>query len=189
MKQAVWTVVATALICSSLAAQDFSIGGPTAAANEPLFQYDDQEVWKHGWLQIMPYYGGYHSYRPYNYKHVFAQSAQSAAWGMSPTMPYSQQFWHRYEHTSGPGQAMSFQGMAPAGPVSQAWAAAGQYAASTRGDAQVAPTSFEQLHMSPAAGPELQRQSLQKMQMQHYLRQSVPPQSQPQGWTGGRSVR
>src|SRR5690606_35224698 len=38
-----------------------------------------------------------HAFRPYNYQHVFSQSQQAAAWGMPSVLPYSQQFWHRYE--------------------------------------------------------------------------------------------
>ena len=64
---------------------------------EPLYFYDDQEPWKHGYIKVMPYYGGFHSFRPYNYHHVFSQSATAQRLGMSPVMPYSQQFWHRYE--------------------------------------------------------------------------------------------
>lgn len=77
--------------------QDFV--GPASVGNqEPLFLYDDLERWKHGWVRAMPYYAGYHSFRPYNYHHVFSQSQTAAGWGMSPVLPYSQQFWHRYEN-------------------------------------------------------------------------------------------
>jgi hypothetical protein len=66
-----------------------------------MYPYDDQEVWKHGWLQINPYEHGYHSYRPYNYKHVFAHAAQSSVWGMPSTMPYSQSYYLRYGPLTG----------------------------------------------------------------------------------------
>lgn len=72
-------------------------GAGSFGSGEPLYSYDDQERWKHGYLQIMPYYGGFHSFRPYNYHHVFGQSQTAIGWGMPGTMPYSQQFWHRYE--------------------------------------------------------------------------------------------
>jgi hypothetical protein len=72
-------------------------GPGSVGSNEPLFRYDDQERWKHGWVRNMPYYEGYHSFRPYNYHNVFGQSQTSVGWGMPATMPYSQQFWHRYE--------------------------------------------------------------------------------------------
>lgn len=75
--------------------QEF-VGPGSVGSNEPLFSYDDQERWKHGWIQAMPYYGGYESFRPYNYHHVFGQATTAQGWGMS--MPYSQQFWHRYEN-------------------------------------------------------------------------------------------
>lgn len=82
-------------------AQTFAGGGDYTGAGsvgstEPLYPYDDQEKWKHGWLQEMPYYHGYHSFRPYNYHHVYGQSQTAAAAGMPTTMPYSQQWWHRY---------------------------------------------------------------------------------------------
>ena len=63
---------------------------------DQLYRFDDQEPWKHGYFQVFPANGGYHAFRPYNYKHVLTQSRAAAAWGMSPGMPYSQQFWHRY---------------------------------------------------------------------------------------------
>jgi hypothetical protein len=83
------------------ATQDVGYGGPyigpgSVGSGEPLFRYDDQERWKHGWVQNMPYYEGFHSFRPYNYHHVFSQAQTAAGWGMPATMPYSQQFWHRY---------------------------------------------------------------------------------------------
>jgi hypothetical protein len=78
---------------------DSAYQGPgSVGSSEPLFRYDDQERWKHGYLHDMPYYEGYHSFRPYNYHHVFGQSTTAAGWGMPSVMPYSQQFWHRYEH-------------------------------------------------------------------------------------------
>jgi len=84
------------------ATQDVGYGGVyngpgSVGSSEPLIRYDDQERWKHGLIRSMPYYEGYHSFRPYNYHHVFSQSQTSAGWGMPATMPYSQQFWHRYE--------------------------------------------------------------------------------------------
>jgi hypothetical protein len=90
------TLVACLAITGSLQAQDMYLGHNSIGSREPLFPYDDQEPWKHGYLQEMPYYGGYHSFRPYNYKQVFSQSQTAAGWGMPSTMPYSQQFWHRY---------------------------------------------------------------------------------------------
>jgi hypothetical protein len=65
---------------------------------EPLQRYDAQFPWMHGYFQEIPPYSGYAAFRPYNYKHVLSQSQSQAAggWGESPTMPYAQQFWHRY---------------------------------------------------------------------------------------------
>src|SRR5690606_9966672 len=68
-------------------------GAASIGSQEQLFPFDDQEPWKHGYRQVMPYYGGYHKYRPYNYHHVFGQTQTAASYGLP--MPYSQQFWHR----------------------------------------------------------------------------------------------
>ncbi|MFO1095580.1 MAG: hypothetical protein U0992_20095 [Planctomycetaceae bacterium] len=72
-------------------------GPASVGSSEPLFPYDDQDPWKHGYLQIMPFYGGHTQFLPFNYKAVFSQSQVAAGWGMPNVMPYSQQFWHRYE--------------------------------------------------------------------------------------------
>jgi hypothetical protein len=61
-----------------------------------LYPYDGPEPWLHGYFQEIPAYGGYTAFRPYNYKHVLSQSQTAGGWGLNPTMPYSQQFWHRY---------------------------------------------------------------------------------------------
>lgn len=44
----------------------------------------------------VPAYGGFASFRPYNYRHVFAQTQLAQQWGHAHGMPYSQQFWNRY---------------------------------------------------------------------------------------------
>ncbi len=100
---AAWPLYAQDPSYISQATQDVGYGAPYEGAgsfgnNEPLFRYDDQERWKHGHLQNMPYYGGFYYFRPYNYHQVFAQAQTAAGWGMPATMPYSQQFWHRYEN-------------------------------------------------------------------------------------------
>lgn len=71
------------------------IGG--GFVGEPMLPYDGPEPWMHGHFQRIPAYGGFHSFRPYNYRHVLAQSQAAGGAGLTPTMPYSQQFWHRYE--------------------------------------------------------------------------------------------
>ncbi|MBL8849557.1 MAG: hypothetical protein JNG89_07730 [Planctomycetaceae bacterium] len=88
-------------------------GPASVGSSEPLFSYDDQEPWKHGYLQIMPYYGGHHLFRPYNYKAVFSQSQVAAGWGMPNVMPYSQQFWHRYEQQADLSQPRPLPQLAP----------------------------------------------------------------------------
>ena len=75
------------------------IGVPETAGGYPgeaMHRFDSQSPWMHGYYQPIPAYGGYGAFRPYNYKHVLSQSQAAGGWGMSPTMPYSQQFWHRY---------------------------------------------------------------------------------------------
>jgi hypothetical protein len=63
---------------------------------EQRYPFDNQQNWVHGYFQEIPAYGGHAFYRPYNYKDVLSQSQTAAGWGQSPTLPYSQQFWHRY---------------------------------------------------------------------------------------------
>ena len=191
MRRNVWTVVVFALIASKGLAQDFTIGDPVPSASEPLFPYDDQEVWKHGWIKVIPYYGGYHSYRPYNYKNVFSQSAQSASWGMSPTAPYSQQFYHRYETITGAEVPMSAIQNSPYGPHPSAgyqpqWdqlqqsqphvsspVSAGYEGVPPTGTYPIIQTSnFQNVHAYPAAGPEYQRRTDQNARMQQLIDQS-----------------
>lgn len=61
-----------------------------------LYPYDRQDPWLHGHYQRIPAYGGFASYRPYNYRHVFAQTQIAGQWGLPHGMPYSQQFWNKY---------------------------------------------------------------------------------------------
>lgn len=58
---------------------------------------DTQMNWVHGYHQEIPAYGGYATFRPNNYKDVLSQSQTAAGWGERPAMPYSQQFWHKYQ--------------------------------------------------------------------------------------------
>jgi hypothetical protein len=77
---------------------EVTASGVSSGYGEQLYPYESQEPWLHGYFQEIPAYGGYHSFRPYNYRHVLSQSQTAAGFGMSPVMPYSQQFWHRYEN-------------------------------------------------------------------------------------------
>ncbi|NOX56979.1 MAG: hypothetical protein GXP27_21570 [Planctomycetes bacterium] len=76
-----------------------AVAGPYGAGSSmgQLNPYDSPSPWMHGYIQHLPVYGGFRYFRPYNYKHVLSQSTTAGQWGMSPTMPYSQQFWHRYQ--------------------------------------------------------------------------------------------
>lgn len=88
-------VAAAANAQSALPPQPFS---DTIAAGEGVqtYPFDQQDTWIHGHFQRYPAYGGFSSFRPYNYSHVVAQSQLAAAWGAPHGMPYSQQFWNRY---------------------------------------------------------------------------------------------
>lgn len=63
---------------------------------EQRHPFDTQQNWVHGYFQEIPAYGGHAVYRPYNYKDVLSQSQTAAGWGERPSMPYSQQYWHKY---------------------------------------------------------------------------------------------
>ena len=149
-----------------------------------LYAYDDLDVWKHGWMQVMPYYGGQHSFRPYNYKQVFSQSAQAAAWGMPRSMPYSQQFYHRYENLGGNeiGSLSTINpspyGLQPSAMYQPQWDTLRRSPLLNVGydhrqgaayPESVAPVNFQGIHQSPAAGPEYQRQSFQRARLRQLL--------------------
>lgn len=68
--------------------QSFGTGDPT-------YIYDAEQPWVHGYWQEIPAYGGQHFFKPYNYKHVFSQSQVAGAWGMSPNLPYSHEYFRR----------------------------------------------------------------------------------------------
>ena len=90
-----------AVMTASAQAQVGSPGieyGNTIAAGDgvQLYPYDQQDPWLHGHFQRVPAYGGFSSFRPYNYRHVLAQTQLAQSWGHTHGMPYSQQFWNRY---------------------------------------------------------------------------------------------
>ena len=71
---------------------------PYSGSNgDTLLPWDSQEAWMHGYFQEISPYSGYHFYRPYNYKHVFSQADLAYRWGQPHGMPYSQQWWHKYQ--------------------------------------------------------------------------------------------
>ena len=84
------------------------------AYGEPLYPYDSQERWIHGYFQRIPAYRGHEYFLPYNYKQLLGQSQAAAGWGMSPTHAYSQQFWHRYHQQATMGMTSTRQ---PYGPM------------------------------------------------------------------------
>ncbi len=128
MNKAFWSLLALVMITGTARAQDF-LGPASVGSSEPLFEYDDPDPWKHGYLKLMPYYGGYHKGLPYNYHHVFSQTQTSVGWGMPHGMPYSQQWWHRYESMADPGRAATepngyYGRFVPRQPAMRSWAAA-----------------------------------------------------------------
>jgi hypothetical protein len=89
---------------------------------ETLYPFDAPQPWVHGYFQEIPAYGGFRAYRPYNYKHLLAQSQVAGGWGMSPTMPYSHEYFRRgreraliEQRGAGPGGLPSgaIRGLAP----------------------------------------------------------------------------
>ena len=75
--------------------QGFYGGG--GGLSDQMLPYDTQDPHHHGYYQRMPSYGGFNSFRPYNYKHALSQAQAAGGWGLPPVMPYSQQFWDRYQ--------------------------------------------------------------------------------------------
>ena len=73
----------------------------SGGGGDQLYPFDSPEPWLHGWFQEIPAYGGYHSFRPHNYKHVLAQMEVAGRWGISPTMPYSHQWYHAFRQRAG----------------------------------------------------------------------------------------
>lgn len=73
------------------------LNGYSGSNGDTLLPFDTQEAWMHGHFQEIGAYPGYAHFRPYNYKHVFSQTDLSYRWGQPHGMPYSQQWWHRYQ--------------------------------------------------------------------------------------------
>lgn len=63
---------------------------------DPLYPFDSQYPWQHGYFQEISPYSGYHYFKPYNYRHVFSQTQTANGWGITPQLAYSQHFWNRY---------------------------------------------------------------------------------------------
>lgn len=78
-----------------------SVSAGGGGGGDQLYPFDSPEPWLHGWFQEIPAYGGYHTFRPHNYKHVLAQMEVGGRWGMSPMMPYSHQWYHPYRQRAG----------------------------------------------------------------------------------------
>ncbi len=78
-----------------------SVNQGGGGGGDQLYPIDSTEPWLHGWFQEIPAYGGYHTFRPHNYKHVLAQMEVGGRWGMSPMMPYSHQYYNPYRQRAG----------------------------------------------------------------------------------------
>lgn len=90
-------VVLTATAQAQVGSPGIDYGNSIGAGDGvQLYPYDQQDTWLHGHFQRVPSYGGFSSFRPYNYRHVFAQTQLAQSWGHAHGMPYSQQFWNRY---------------------------------------------------------------------------------------------
>lgn len=97
-------LIASVALLMTTATARAQIGSPgieysgTIAAGDgvQMYPYDQQDPWLHGHFQRYPAYGGFASFRPYNYRHVFAQTQIAARSGAAHGMPYSQQFWNKY---------------------------------------------------------------------------------------------
>jgi len=101
-------IALTATLCQVAFGQPGYVGNSSSGtglgafgAGEPFYPYDAYEPWVHGHFQRIPAYGGYHYFKPYNYRHVMPQSQVGAGWGMPATMPYSQGFFRAREQQYG----------------------------------------------------------------------------------------
>lgn len=191
MVRFVWTALVLAVIAGRAGGQEMMFSGQefmgagSVGSNEPLFPYDDQDPWKHGYLHIVPFYGGYHSGRPYNYHHVFAQTQTSVGWGMPHGMPYSQQWWTKFEPMGDPGRAQTepngYYGHAAPPARSYEWTAAPPargafpHEIHSAGAAGIAPVQYQPvpgptyhpvIH-APGVDPRLA--PIQTQQLQQYL--------------------
>ncbi len=102
MRRLLLAMLTVGMTSQSLAVAQIGVPGvnysTSIAAGEggQLYPYDQQDPWIHGQYQRVPAYGGFASFRPYNYRHVFSQTQIATNWGDSHGMPYSQQFWNKY---------------------------------------------------------------------------------------------
>jgi hypothetical protein len=85
------TIVSAAPPTPVVAVPGYAPMPSAVGCSESRYPFDAQHPWLHGYYQETPAYAGFHAFRPYNYKHVFAQSQLAAEWGGSPTAPYSHQ--------------------------------------------------------------------------------------------------
>ncbi len=155
MRRTILTIAVCCLSIPVVSAQDvwtpgmMYSGSIAGGCGGQLYPYDRQDPWLHGHIQRMPAYGGFSTFRPYNYRHVFAQTQIATnVWGATHGQPYSQQFWNRYRTDYLNGKVHSQASLQPTipsavNPVS--------YQTPTKVDA---PDSADRLvHISPAGNP------------------------------------
>ncbi|MFY9252455.1 MAG: hypothetical protein WAO83_03290 [Fuerstiella sp.] len=93
------TSTAWAQECGCSPAESYAGGYYSGGSAGQLFPYDQQDTWLHGQHQRVPSYGGYGSFRPYNYRHVAPQAQIASGWGATHGMTYSQQFFNKYRNS------------------------------------------------------------------------------------------
>jgi hypothetical protein len=133
-------------------------------SSEQRITQESQLNWLHGYHQEIPAYGGHHVFRPYNYKDVLSQSQTAAGWGERPTMPYSQQFWHKYQDQATmlklsraqglPAQNFAVQSMTPQAPVWTSQAGGLQIPSQQVIYSQAGPASAQNTILVPSNLPE-----------------------------------
>jgi hypothetical protein len=114
---------ATPVTAPSAVVSDFAPVETAVAPYEPRYYFDCPAPWLHGYVQEIPAHAGFYSFRPYNYKHVFMQSQTVGGWGLSPTAPYSQEYWHRERpgHANAALPQITPTGIVPVGAWQAPW--------------------------------------------------------------------
>ncbi len=130
-----------------------SVSAGGGGGGDQLYPFDSPEPWLHGHFQRIPAHGGYSSFRPHNYKHVLAQMEVASRWGMSPNMPYSHQWYHKWKQRSGMHPNFGMGGSASLDPPSY-----GNYAQNQ------SPMMAPEPQNSPAVSPASNRSQLSPLQ-------------------------
>lgn len=97
MRSTTLLVLTGSLMLTSVHAQECACEGSIdrgfiaghAGSTEQLYPFARQDPWLHGQYQRVPSYGGYSSFRPYNYRHVAPQAYMTAQFGAVSAMSTS----------------------------------------------------------------------------------------------------